>query len=166
MGATATEEEIRSAWRARALELHPDVGGTHSEMVELNAALESALRELHSQSANKTVTRGTRVRHRKPSHVSRDVSSFTIQELPVDAFETLTLVAAHCGQLLDDDPPYLIEFTLNELGDSASDCVLCRCELMPEAGGTTVHLSLSGSRRASIEEVRDSLVALINEMAD
>lgn len=40
---TATPEQIRNAWRSLASEAHPDKGGSHEAMAELNAAREKGL---------------------------------------------------------------------------------------------------------------------------
>ena len=157
----ATESEIRVAWKKRALELHPDLGGSHSQMVLLNSALEEALRG--GSSPQEAVSPRRTVR-RVSTFATRDVSSFTINALPVDAHELMHLAAANCGQLTDDDPPYLIEFTLGETGLDGGTDAICRCELVPEAGGTTVHLSVAGSLRSPLESVRDMLVDLVNEI--
>ncbi len=42
-----------------------------------------------------------------------DHPSFTIEALPVDAFEALVIVASELGTLIDDDQPYRLEFTLD-----------------------------------------------------
>jgi hypothetical protein len=38
----ATEDEIKAAYRSKAVEVHPDRGGSHGAMVELNRAYEEA----------------------------------------------------------------------------------------------------------------------------
>ncbi len=141
--------------------LHPDRGGSHSQMTLLNSALEEALR---SGPATTDTTRPSKPSRVTRTFASRDVSSFTISCLPVDAFETMTLVAAHCGQLTDDEPPYVIEFTMAEANMPGLADAICRCELMPEAGATTVHLGISGGAQVPIESVRDLLVGIINEL--
>jgi DnaJ domain len=155
----ATEDEIRAAWKTLALSVHPDHGGSHHQMVRLNLALEEALRE-HALRTHTRVLRRTAKTQR--TYSTRDISSFTVHGLPVDAFETMTLVAAQCGQITDEDPPYLIEFTLVDSGITDAGNAICRCELMPEAGATTVHLGVSGCNGFLLEDVRDLLVNIIN----
>lgn len=46
-GIHLTEEMINQAFRARATSLHPDKGGEHDQMAELNGARAAAIRELH-----------------------------------------------------------------------------------------------------------------------
>jgi hypothetical protein len=158
---TATESEIRAAWKSLALVAHPDHGGSHSQMVRLNQALEQALKSQSVQFEDSRPSRRSRITR---SFAARDVSSFTINSLPVDAFETLVIAAAHCGQITEDDPPYLIEFTLSDMSLHGTRNLLCRCELMPEAGATTVHLALSVAGRVELESVRDALIDIINEI--
>ena len=43
---TATREEIEAAWKAMAAEHHPDSGGTHDRMAEINSARDRARRDL------------------------------------------------------------------------------------------------------------------------
>lgn len=158
----STESEIRAAWRLRAQQLHPDAGGSHTEMIVLNAALHQALLWRETPVAPSEARQRTTRTH---SFVSRDVSSFTINDLPVVAFETLTVAAAHCGQVTDEECPYLLEFTMHESGLAALSRAVCRCELMPEAGGTTVHLSVTGAGPVPLETVRDMLVGIVNEIS-
>lgn len=42
----ASPAEVRSAWRVRAADAHPDVGGSNAAMAELNAARDAALKLL------------------------------------------------------------------------------------------------------------------------
>lgn len=47
----ASEGEVLHAWRQLATEVHPDVGGTHDKMAEVNAAKDTALATLRSRRA-------------------------------------------------------------------------------------------------------------------
>lgn len=42
---TATAEQIEQAWRAKAKNAHPDVGGTTAQMAEINGARDEGLRQ-------------------------------------------------------------------------------------------------------------------------
>ena len=48
-GEKPTIHEVNSAWRRLAKSAHPDIGGTDAQMMELNAALSEARRELQHQ---------------------------------------------------------------------------------------------------------------------
>ncbi len=43
---TATLEEVEAAWKAMAAQHHPDSGGTHDRMAEINSARDRARRDL------------------------------------------------------------------------------------------------------------------------
>lgn len=161
---TSSVTDIQAAWRKRAVRCHPDSGGSHEQMVELNWALDTALRNTPATETKKTTNKSQIHPHRGHSVVSRDYSSFTISLLPVEAWEQIVLAAHQLGAVLDEDEPYVLEFALY---DSSVEHLLssyCRCELMPEAGATTVHLSVISetSRTGDVETVRDLLVSLIN----
>ena len=64
-----------------------------------------------------------------------DTPSFTIDALPVEAFEALLVVAVWIGEVLDDDPPYVLESHLVE-----PFACWCRLDLVPDAGASTVSL--------------------------
>jgi curved DNA-binding protein CbpA len=46
LDAVLTPAQLRSAYARAAFRLHPDYGGTHEQMSELNAAMLAAKREL------------------------------------------------------------------------------------------------------------------------
>ena len=177
--ATATLDEVRAARRRLAKERHPDLGGDPASMRELNAAFDGAVRAIlrpaespsgsasgaaepagspvatHQDPANRD-----RPRRRLP--VEHDTPSFTIDVLPVDAFEALLIVAGWVGEVLVDDPPYLLDVHLHD----PSPC-WCRLELLPEAGGTTVNLTVASVGRdlaPSVEAVRDVWVDQLNRL--
>lgn len=85
--------------------------------------------------------------------VQRDHPSFTIDVLPVEAFEALLIVTGWIGQLVDDDPPYRLEALL-ESG------VWCALELVPDAAATTVSVVVDGGE--AVEPIRDLWVSALN----
>lgn len=152
--------EIRRAWRRSARSAHPDAGGSNEDMRRLNEALVSALR---SASSRGSVERGGRPGGR----FHRDVSSFTIDVLPVESYAALEIVAAEIGSLITDDPPYMIEFSLHQSPLDEGGQSWCRCDLVPEAGATTIHITVGSDGAApvpSVESVRDLLVAALNSI--
>jgi hypothetical protein len=152
---SATHEEIRRAWRLQARKLHPDSGGTHARMVELNWALAEAL-----SSTNE-------IEKRFPSFVRHDVSVFTIAAPIGAAWRSLELVAAQSGAVIHAEPPESIEFTLH---DSSIDGALqswCRCSLVVEAGSVTVNVEVGAAgvmSPALMDSVRDHLVSALNAL--
>ena len=155
---TATPEEIRRAWRDKARTAHPDAGGSDLAMQELNEALRKALELVGTSKIFKAVSP---VLTRRES----DVSSFTVDALPAECFEALLVVAGICGAISHDEPPYQLEFSLHDAEVEGFLHGWCRCDLVPEAGATTVSLLVDTdevSQGVSVEEVRDYLVANLN----
>jgi hypothetical protein len=154
----ATEEELRAARRRLAKELHPDLaGGTAEGMRRLNEAFDDAM------------TRLGRPQVPAPAHVPRtgggvahDVASFTIEALPVEAFEALLIVASWLGETIADEPPYQLDVALGE----PFGC-WCRLDLVPDAGASTVAVtlaSLDGRPVPELDAVRDAWVAALNTL--
>jgi hypothetical protein len=163
----STAEVIRNAWRAKAMSLHPDVGGSHQEMIRLNAALKDAL--AHAIKPHSTVDAeidASLAPKISRSFVSRDVSCFTIDALPVDSWPLLYTGALHCGPIIDEEEPYVLEFMLSDTSVESLRSLMCRCEIVPEAGGSTVHVALFShtANVGDVETLRDLLVDAINEM--
>lgn len=166
LGPDADEASIKKAFRERAQRLHPDVGGSTAGMAELLDAYRRALSAVRDRSANQPrvvgTTAGRRGKGRSGSRVERDVASFTVDVLPVVAFEGLHLVAASLGDIADEEPPYMVEFLLR-----GPDFLWCRCDLVPDAGATTVAVSVSPAGDqplVRVEEMRDILVAELNSL--
>lgn len=158
------EKEIRAAWRDKLRASHPDAGGHHEEAVRINQALVEALGVARAPNTREGPKKNDFSSRRR---TSQDLSSFTIDVLPVECWHAIEIVAGLCGSILIDEPPYLIEFTMHDSGlDQAAD-LWCRCEMVPEAGATTVHITF-GTNTArstlSIEEIRDFLVNSLNEL--
>lgn len=186
----ATLAEIREARRRLAFEVHPDHGGDVADMQRLNAAFEASVAHVTgrrplpdpaapaeprapdtraAQPVPDPPSTGDRRRRTAPRrrHVEQDAPSFTVDALPAEAFEALLVVASWIGEVLDDDPPYMIECHLHE----PSPC-WCRLELLPDAGGSTVSLTVAsvpsdGDDQAppvSAEVVRDVWVHHLNQL--
>ena len=168
---TTDRERIRTAWRALAKINHPDVGGSQERMKRLNTAFREALAYVDTHQSADSFESLQNQRREKPKtstwarsfRVRQDVSSFTIDTLPVDSFELLRIAGSILGQVSDSDCPYMIEFTLEDLEDTQVGTAWCRCDLVPEAGGTMVHLTI-GATNTSIETVRDAIVECVNEI--
>lgn len=155
----ASADEIRRAWRERARTVHPDVGGTDAAMQELNEALHSALAYVDVVSIVSVANSPLLVRR------ERDISSFTVDVLPAECFEALLIVAGISGAISHEEPPYQLEFSLHDSDVTGALNGWCRCDLVPEAGATTVSLLVGTETSAegiSVEEVRDYLVANLN----
>lgn len=172
---SATLDEVRAARRRLAKEHHPDKGGDHARMGEVNRAFDLAVKAVLGRVDRPAPAPAPRTyqgrrpqaptqRVRRVGRVVHDNPSFTIDVLPVEAWEALSIVATWQGQVLVDDPPYLLEVHLFE----PYDC-WCRLDLLPEAGGTMVAVSvagLDGRRAPDVEAVRDLWIAMLNELGD
>jgi hypothetical protein len=172
---TATLAEVRAARRRLAFQLHPDRGGDAERMQEVNRAFDQAVRALLGRperavpppSPAPAAPTPRPARRPPPAPTSRvgpwiqyDEPSFTIDVLPVEAFDALTAAAVHLGQVVAEDPPYVLEVVLADPW-----ACWCRFELLPEAGGTTVMLIVAGLHRRlppAVEEVRDLWVDALN----
>lgn len=143
-------------------------------MKAVNEAAAMALRSLQDRNS----TRSDELR-RDPSASkliddwngqTRDVASFTVEALPVEAFEGLLIAAAWMGELVDDEPPYRLEANLFD----PIRC-WCRLEVVPDAGSSTVSLTVGPIDSQSgvvdppdvepdVEVVRDVWVNALNEI--
>jgi hypothetical protein len=151
----ATLEEVRVARRRLARRAHPDHGGDEARMREINLAFDQAVKAILRPPpvAPAPATRPSPTRQRAVS-VQYDAPSFTIDVLPAEAFEALLVVAARLGEVLVDDPPYLLDVQIRE-----PSC-WCRLELLPEAGGSTVSLTVAAA--VDVEVVRDLWIDALN----
>jgi hypothetical protein len=159
-------QELRAARRRMAMRLHPDhAGGDADAMRRLNDAFDAAMAALTRPSAPS----GGPAYHqpdprprRANSRVVHDVASFTIEALPAEAFEALLVVTSWLGEVLVDDPPYQLDVALEE-----PYACWCRLDLLPDAGATTVSLTLAGVGAAAppdVDDVRDLWVANLNQL--
>lgn len=177
VSAAATPAELAAARRRVAKMVHPDHGGDEAAMQALNAAYDEAVRRVGESASAPVVTapdvtappveapRRVHPSGRRPLRgLQQDSPSFTIDVLPVDAFEALLIVTTWIGEALVDDPPYVLEVFLHD----PSPC-WCRLDLVPDAGATTVSLTVAaveGEEPPDIDAVRDVWVANLNTLGD
>jgi hypothetical protein len=162
--ADASVEQIHAARRRLAKQHHPDHGGDAEYMQIVNEAADAALAAIDPDqpgplpdSASRPTTSAP---EGEPGVVARDVPSFTVEALPVEAFEAMLVVASWLGEVLDDDPPYRLDTYLSQ----PFDC-WCRLDVVPDAGASTVSLSvagLDGAPTPDVLAVRDAWVANLN----
>lgn len=167
----ASARDVQDARRRLAKAAHPDAGGSVEEMQRLNDAADAALAAIAAPSTTASTPSSTTASTRRPPRaprqpaggpVRRDHPSFTVEALPVETFEALVVVASWLGDLIDDDPPYALELALTEpLGG------WCRLDLVPDAGASTVSVTVAGAPghpTPSVDEVRDAFVAGLNRL--
>ena len=177
----ATLADVRDARRRLAREHHPDLhperGGDAAVMQRVNEAFDACVghltsrRLLHPRGEDaddatppspEPPPPSPRVPRTRFRGVEVDSPSFTIDALPAEAYEALLVVATWIGEVLDDDPPYVLECVL----DAPLSC-WCRLEVVPDAGSSTVSLivaGIDGPDHPSAEEVRDEWVAHLNQL--
>jgi hypothetical protein len=170
----ASQQDIHAAWRRLAKQHHPDTGGDVGEMVRLNEAFRLACEGVAiAEPVSFKNETSDNVPSDKPfagdttRRLRHDVSCFSFNVLPVESFPLLEIAAATLGTIIEADCPYLIEFTLENLSDVCSSSDWCRCEMVPEAGGTMVHLTIGGLATTvvpSVEYVRDHLIDCVNQL--
>jgi hypothetical protein len=167
VGRDASIDEVRTARRRLAAQFHPDHGGDAIRMGEINVAFDTVMAELTRPRAAAEPPPApppepTRAPRRRYPGVQYDVPSFTIDLLPAEAFEALLVVTSWIGEVLVDDPPYVLEVHLTE----PAPC-WCRLDLVPDAGSSTVTLtvaSIEGTLAPDVEDVRDVWVASLNRL--
>lgn len=142
-------EQLKRARRRALMRHHPDHGGTAAEMAEIERACELLEAPVRLEATVPMERPGVRRGSDRPS--------FTIDVLPVEAFELLLLAAAELGDVADDDPPYRLEVRMHDPRDTW--VVL---EVVPDAGGSTVSLFVEGPTTFSVDDVRDAWVDAIN----
>ena len=90
------------------------------------------------------------------SYVRRDCPSFTISLLPVEAYELLLIAAAELGDLADDEPPYRMEVRMID------PMTWVTLELVPDAGASTVTISVESPGNVDVDVVRDMWIEALN----
>lgn len=176
----ADADAVREARRRLAKQHHPDRGGDAGRMRAVNADAAAALRVIDARTEHPTTPDPPEEGSGQPpgpadgaepttgsseprwAGLAQDVPSFTVEALPVETFEALLLSAAALGELVDDDPPYRLEARL----DPPVRC-WCQLDVVPDAGGSTVSLSvapLPGSRPPDVITVRDAWIRELNAL--
>jgi hypothetical protein len=165
----ALAEDVRAARRRIAKRRHPDVDGGDAEaMRRLNEAADIILEELGAV-AESDVSAEARApstaRQRRPPSTGRfdnDVASFVIEALPVVAFEALYVVTSWIGEVVVDEAPSQLDvLVLDPLR------CWCRLDLVPDAGATTVGLTIAAlpdEPLPDIDDVRDLWVESLNRL--
>lgn len=185
----ASRHDVESARRRLARTLHPDRGGDPAAMQRVNRAADLALAVIvrrDAEAAGETPVRNDSRgsndsappgRHRRAdvggagsparnAAVVHDHPSFVIEALPVVAYAALVAVAEQLGEVLEDDPPYLLEVVIV---DDDRSRLWCRLELLPEAGSSSVGLSVAAvdvgaSGPVAIDEIRDRWISGLNAL--
>jgi hypothetical protein len=165
----STVAQVENARRTLAKSSHPDVGGSDRQMQVINAAADEAAR-LAADQASPVAQTAPPAPPAAPAPATSgpafqwrvDHPSFTIEALPAESFEALLVVANWLGETIDDDPPYRLDVDLAE-----PVACWCRLELLPDAGATTVGLTIGSERGVTADEVdavRDAWVAALNAL--
>lgn len=158
--AHATRSQIIEARRRLSLLHHPDRGGDSALMARINRAADELLTNLAVVDPT-TIDNPKPTRVREPRRVLVDRPSFVVDVLPVVAHEVLTLAVLSIGEIVDDDPPYVIEFVV---ADGHDEHIWCRAEIVPDAGSSTVSLMSELSDPERLDTVRDLIVREINSI--
>lgn len=153
------ERVLRDHWRRAARDHHPDRGGSNDVMARINEAyttLETLAGTgslvIPSQPTSRTAD------NNEPVVRSVDRPAFVIDALPAVAFETLVLAARVLGEVVDDDPPYVLEALIDHSGTTT----WCRLDLVPDAGSSTVSITTDG--RVSADQLCHVWVSTVNEL--
>ena len=161
---TASISDARAARRRLAFDHHPDRGGDADQMRVLNAAFDSVIAHLSGRgelaAVDPDVSR-KQAAPRWPGRAQHDAPSFVIDALPAEAFEALLVVSSWIGEVLVDDPPYLLDVHLYE----PSVC-WCRLDIVPDAGACTVSLTVvavGDEVPPLLDDVRDMWVHHLNQ---
>lgn len=160
----ASISDARAARRRLAFDHHPDRGGDAEQMRVLNAALDSVVAHLSGRPELASIDPDIPSRPAAPSWSGRaqhDAPSFVIGALPAEAFEALLVVSSWIGEVLVEDPPYLLEVHLYE----PSVC-WCRLDIVPDAGACTVSLTVAAVGDEApplLDDVRDVWVRNLNQ---
>lgn len=173
----AKDADVVAARRRAAFNVHPDRGGSHGAMAKVNAAFATIMKVRRAVAIDQgSDVEPSRVQS-APSSMSDglpkrpvlwcDAPSFTINLLPVEAFEYLLIAAQELGDIVDTDPPYILEVIMHpHSGRHSIGEQWCRLELFPDAGSSTVSLicEVSQEDEREAESCRDRWVEAVNAL--
>jgi hypothetical protein len=94
--------------------------------------------------------------------IATDSPSFTVEALPGETFEALVVVANWIGEVLVEEPPYVLETYLVE-----PFACWCRLDLVPDAGASTVSIAVAtfgDDLPPDVDAVRDAWVTNLNQL--
>lgn len=160
---SSTVSEIVAARRVLAREFHPDRGGDPQHMAFINLAFDAIIASHGKEASQQTIVTSANVSPadalapETTSGFSVDHPSFTINALPVVAYEVLLLAARVLGDVSSDEPPYLLEVQLEN-----PPMTWCRLEIVPDAGSSTV--SFVVDKEIDAQQIRDLWITTINEI--
>jgi hypothetical protein len=149
-------DDVRAAHRRLAKELHPDVvGGDARAMASVNIAFATlvANRDLLTAPPPPPPVETT-----PRTRTDDDPVTFSVNVLPVEAFEAVLIATSFLGDPWVIDEPY-------ELSALLDPPIACRCllSLAPEAGSTMVTVRVAprgrGDEPPSADEVADAIIA-------
>lgn len=156
---SATHSDVRRARRRLAGTIHPDVGGDAERMALVNEAVRVLVGSQTGDGSDgpSTPSRGQDSSRGPDDHGSLRVDrpSFVVDALPAEAFEVLFVAARVLGEVVHDDPPYVLEVHLDDHG-------FCRLEIVPDAGSSTV--SIVTEPGVSAEGVGALFVRTVNDL--
>jgi hypothetical protein len=177
----ASLADARAARRRLAKQLHPDLHRGQPDLATRMTMVNRALAEIEGSwgkgaaaAPDRPPEAGDRGRVESPPGAGAgrtpayacgpgDPNSFSVECLPVDAFEALFLAGYGLGDILTADEPYLLELYLDE-----PVACFCRLTLVPEAGGSLVTAEVSPASESSAPPpaaaVIDVLVAELNAL--
>jgi hypothetical protein len=133
-------------------------------MRRLNEAADLVLEELGCADVDAVEARTPEPTRRPPSagRIDHDACSFVVEAPPAVALEALLVVTSWIGEVVVDEPPDQLDTLLLD----PLRC-WCRLELVPDAGATTVSLTiaaLADEPLPDIDDVRDLWVASLNRL--
>jgi hypothetical protein len=152
-----TPADVVASRRRLSKRAHPDAGGDVDAMQRINNAADELLHQLGVGERRSTKTAPT-----PPTGARYDHPSFTVEALPAVTFEGLTLVAGWLGELIDDEPPYVLDVAL-----AAPVRGWCRLEVAPDAGASTVSVAVAGEPGwpvPDLDRVRDAWIDGLNQL--